>query len=493
MQAKRLIVCRRCASGFTVLVWAAAVLSGTTHPGATLQAEAFQTAPKDAVLSQQPTSEEPRPEEPRPEEPRPEEPRPQGIDERQLLRLIGQLGDPERSRREAATVAIESLGIEVLPQLEAQRPFMVGETAWRLAMLRTRLAEHAVATAIEPTRVPESLAGRPVLEAFEMVFAGGGGRLPLAADIDRSLVVAGSRDAVPRTYFEQLDQILAAADCLLDFSAETPRGVLIRPRRNGDPTHVATSAGPVRLEVVGVTAVPATQPQAIRLTLRVLWEPRMQPVMLQLPMASLIVETASGEVIPPKQRAAVAEVSPRGSQATATFTTLLSLPPASVTTLASLRGTLRMWVPAAEIAVRFPVSGSPQPPPPPQTLGDLTVRLESLIASDTQLTVRLRASYPPTEALASHRTWITSRPLACDVGGLPLAVVSDRVVDRDEQGLAREAVFALPEDTPQPSLRGTVSWQLPLAIRDFPVDFLLREIPLQSTPSSSDAENREGL
>lgn len=152
-----------------------------------------------------------------------------------------------------------------------------------------------------------------------------------------------------------------------------------------------------------------------------------------------------------------------------------------------------MWVPAAEIAVRFPVSGSPQPPPPAQTLGDLTVRLESLIASDTELTVRLRASYPPTEALASHRTWITSRPLACDVGGLPLAVVSDRVVDRDEQGLAREAVFALPEDTPQPSLRGTVSWQLPLAIRDFPVDFLLREIPLQSTPSSSDAENREGL
>ena len=100
--------------------------------------------------------------------------------------------------------------------------------------------------------------------------------------------------------------------------------------------------------------------------------------------------------------------------------------------------------------------------------------------------MRARADYPASEALASHRTWITGRELACWLDRQLLTPLSDRVVRRDERGLSREAVFALPEGIDPTAVYGQVRWRLPLAILEFPVDFRLQGIPL---PYSSDAKN----
>ena len=156
--------------------------------------------------------------------------------------------------------------------------------------------------------------------------------------------------------------------------------------------------------------------------------------------------------------------------------------------IASLRGTLTVWVAAGDVDARLPIGepGRPTRSPEEQQLGDARVRLIASEPSPEGLRVRAQAAYPASEALASHRTWITDRPLSGWIDGQPLAVASDRVVRRDDSGLTREAVLTTADGVAPAAIGGEVRWRLPLAIRKFPVDFQLRAIPL---PYSSDARN----
>ena len=404
----------------------------------------------------------------------------------QVARLVAELGDPQRSRRDQASQQLEALGIDVLPLLEMPLAMARGEAAWRLQTLRSRLSQRAVAEAIEPSRVVAAPLGMPLAGAFEAVFTSRGGRLPVDASAG---VGAAVTSAVPAgevsSYWEEVGRLLADGDCRLEETDVSPGGVRIRSRLAGEPAALATAAGPLRVELLRAAAVPPEQPRAVRLTLKVFWEPRMRPIMLQLPMASLIAEGEAGEVIPPRQRAAVVEASPRGDAGTVTVSVLLAAPAPALERIASLRGSFAVWVPAGDLELRLPLSeglrGASE-----QLAGDARVRLESSRVSREGLVVRLRADYPASDALASHRTWITRRELSCWLDRQPLTTLSDRVVRRDERGLAREAVFALPEGIDPAEVDGQVRWRLPLAIRKFPVDFQLRGIP---TPYSSDAKN----
>ena len=414
----------------------------------------------------------------------------------EATRLIRQLGDPQRSRREAATERLEAFGVGLLPLLDAATPQPPGgEAAWRLRMLRERLETRAIAAALEPTLVAASPAGTPVPEAFAAVFASAGGEIALAESVGAGKVVAETSQVTgaDHTYWEEVERLLEEAGGVLTSAGGDGDALLIRAyddknhRLEDDAASrpPTTAAGPLRVEVLRAVAVPPEQPRAMRLTLRVAWEPRLRPIMLQLPMGSLIAEGPAGEVVPPKQRQAVVEASPRGDRGWVSMSLLLDGPPATVDRVAILRGTLRMWVPASDVEARFPLASTSQEPVE-RRFGDAVVRLESASVGEQTLTVRLRADYSATEALASHRTWLAERRLQCHLQGAELRVVSDRVVRRDERGIAREAVFRLPEGSVSSATGAVISWRLPLAIRDVPVDFLLQGLPL---PSLSDAKN----
>jgi len=401
----------------------------------------------------------------------------------EIRRLIQQLGDPQRDRREAATARLETLGLETLPLMENELASARGEVAWRLRLLRSRVAERAVAAAIEPTRVAARPPGTPVAEAFETVFQSPGGRIAVDGTIPGETVLSTpSPTSGQSTYWEAIDRLLSAAGLCIEAAEAAPGGLQIRPLSKGQPPPTAAAAGPLRVEVVRAVAVPAEQPRVMRVMLRLIWEPRLKPIMIQLPMVSLVAEGEAGELVPPQQRTAVVEVSPRGSAGWAIVPVLLAAPTTPGASIGSLRGTLDVWVPAGDVDVRLPVENRLQRQT--QHLGDAKIRLESVALSPAELRVRTRADYPATEALASHRTWITSRLLRSTIGGQQLTVLSDRVVARDNRGIAREAVFAVPPGSESAATQGEVRWRLPFAIRKFPVEFLLHDIAL---PYPSDA------
>ncbi len=404
----------------------------------------------------------------------------------QAAELILQLNDPERHRREVATQELEALGSGLLPVLFSLDRSLPPEALWRLQLLKSRLENTAIAEAIEPSFATVSTPGTPLREALAALFEGPGGGFDLAEEISARSVVPPEHEAPPQksTYWEALNGLLAAGGCGLFASEQAPRRLVIRPWENGTQEPAAAAAGPLRIDVVRTAFAPMQTPQAVRVVVRTVWEPRLRPVMVRLPMSSIIAEGEAGEVLPPRQRLAVVEASPQGNSGWVSLPILLAQPPPALNMLSTLRGTVRVWLPAGDQTLRLSVD-TDQREPLRQQFGDAWVQMDPPTITDDTLTVRLTATYPASEALASHRTWITERPLSCECNRGMLDVLSDRVVARDDRGLSREAVFRLPPGERGPTLRAEVFWRLPLAIIDFPVDFVLRGISL---PYSSDAK-----
>jgi hypothetical protein len=400
--------------------------------------------------------------------------------------LISQLNDPERSRRELATEKLEALGSRLLPFLFSLDRSLPPEALWRLQLLKSRLENAAIAEAIEPSSATVSAPGTPLREALAALFEGPAGGFDLTDEIAASSVVPPEHETPPQksTYWEALNGLLAAGGCGLFASEQAPRRLVIRPWENGTQEPAAAAAGPLRIDVVRTAFAPMQTPQAVRVVVRTVWEPRLRPVMVRLPMSSIIAEGEAGEVLPPRQRLAVVEASPQGNSGWVSLPILLAQPPPALNMLSTLRGTVRVWLPAGDQTLRLSIN-TDQREPLRQQFGDAWVQMDPPTIVDGTLTVRLTATYPASEALASHRTWITERSLSCECNQEMLDVLSDRVVARDDRGLSREAVFRLPPGVSGPPLRAEVSWRLPLAIIDFPVDFMLRGISL---PYSSDAK-----
>lgn len=426
----------------------------------------------------------------------------------EVAALLPLLADPSRELRELATKRITSLGPGVLPLLEDAEAAAGGEAAWRLRGIRHRLQQEAVAEAVEPTRVAASGPDMPFTEACAAVFASRGGAIPLAGGLqtaDRPVdpmplqpLATGSAFGTT-TYWEEVEALLVRGDFRLTSDQAAPGQLLMRPREPEDPATRSAACGPLWVELLRLQPVPADAPRGLRGMLRVVWEPRMEPVMVRLPMASLIAEGPGGEVVPPQQRASVVEGNVRPRVGWVDLPVLLKPAPPAVDRLATLRGTVEIWLPAAESDVHFQLDEVGRLPIV-RRLGEATVQLdavtfavqeelrgESGLRRRGRLTVRMTASYPASEALQSHHTWITLRPIRCEIGDASVDGEDQRVVRRDDRGLTREAVFLVPlADAAPGEAKGAdllprglrVSWGLPLAVRRTRIDVRFANIPL---------------
>jgi hypothetical protein len=418
--------------------------------------------------------------------------------------LLPLLSDPSREVRQAATDRIERLGPLVLPLLDEPNLTAGGEAVWRLRGIRRQLQHQAVEDAIEPTRVASSLGNLPIAEGLAAVFASRGGSIPVvaslqAADQGPEQPAEGGQGVDASTYWEVVRRILTRGGCRLGSDAAQPRKLLIRPQEPGEPAVRTDACGPLFVELLRLQPLPAEAPRALRGMLRVVWEPRLSPVLVRLPMASLMADGPGGEILPPAQRSSVNEGTVRPQASWIDLPLLLEAAPPSVESLAVLRGTLELWLLAAETEVVFRLDEVGRLPSV-RRLGEASVTLEAATLDGEEiphgpagsrrlgrLTVRMSVAYPASEALQSHHTWITRPPIRCHAGDDVVASESDRVVRRDDHGLTREAVFRVPlaesisgeaEGMGMPPRGLRIAWRLPLAVRRTRIDFHLEDIPL---------------
>lgn len=248
-----------------------------------------------------------------------------------------------------------------------------------------------------------------------------------------------------------------------------------------------TIAGPLTVAVQQVDRL-GTNGQRL-LLLRVGWQPQLAPVLLRLPLASVVAEGPAGEAVPPLSRRGVIEPLLTTTRRWVELPIRLGPPPAGLAVLESLRGTIDCWLPgfAHRFTLPLPDLAADQPdaassPAPTTSLGGVTVRCEAWSCGPTaagrQARVRLSARFAEaSEALASHRDWLADRhaELLLPTGEVVNAA-SHRVVSRSRQGLVVEAVFPLPDAGVLPGSR--LAWRLPLGVTRVPFDFWLKSIPL---------------
>jgi len=330
-------------------------------------------------------------------------------------------------------------------------PLFLGRLAFFVA------AAMPLATAAEPS---------PAASVPRLVIGLGSGRLAARESSERALLALGPA---------ALPAITEAGTGAVGEAAFRLRG--IRRALEEQAAAEAVASGTITVELAGVEPTGGEAATGARIRLRIGWEEGRPPLVMKLPLASIVAEGDHGEAMQPPQRAAVIEAAIPADRSWVEVPIVLGQPSPPLESLAVLRGTVDVWLTGMEHSFTFSgldarfVGGFPRRS---LRLGQATVSIDELVRRRDRLLVTATIHYDtPTEALASHRSWLARRPLellAAD--GQPVAPLSQVVRSRSERGLTASAEFATHAGGER------LRWKLPIAIHEEPVDFAIRRIPL---------------
>jgi hypothetical protein len=443
-------------------------------------------------------------------------------------RLLQQLDSGSLATRDRAERDLIALGPTVLPMVARARQTATAEAGFRLDGILQRLERLAAERAVEPTMVSFSVENLSCRDALATLFNQTGSRIELGPSVATG-EAGESRISVSferATFWEAMTAVLDTAGLSLEHDTDPP-GLRIVPAaaavtpdavlgRIGTAALPAVAAGPLRVAVAGIEPVGPpvepgeSRPRGARVILRVTWEPRLEPLLIRLPMRSLVAEGPAGEAMPPAQRASVVEALVPTSRQWLDLPALLAAPAHPLESLGMLRGTMVVWLAGMEhtfLFQPFQFKGVSQSAARPALdaaypaldaaypaldaarhsksgrlrVAQAEVRLLDVAYQEGQVLVRASVTYDaPSEALASHHTWLQSRKIEVfHADGRPLKQVDQRVETRSDQGMTAAATFALP-----PAASGgqaealQIRWRLPIAIHEVPIDFALRNLPL---------------
>lgn len=220
---------------------------------------------------------------------------------------------------------------------------------------------------------------------------------------------------------------------------------------------------------------PVADGRRIRIPVRVTWGPAVEPLAMRLPVGTIMADGPAGEALPPVQRQAIVEPLIAAGATTASLPLILTQVDPPLESLATLRGTLTLWIAGREHDFEIPLDGSPRS----LRVGRASVAVLAAATQEDHLEIMASITFDePSEALASHRPWLAARGIdVVGPDGQLLPRTEQRTAARSERGLTAVASFTLPAHGG--GLRGlSMRWRLPMAIHEVPVDFLVRDVPL---------------
>jgi hypothetical protein len=327
--------------------------------------------------------------------------------------LVGKqgLGHEEMAKRDAAEKALVALGPEVLEHLPTVTPRMPAEDQVRLKRVRKVLEDAVVATATQPSVV--TLAGEmPLSEAIGQISKQTGNKL---VDYRERFNQEGADpkikvDLKGVSFWQALDTVLDAAGLTLynydedrNALAFTSRGDTARPRLGS-----GSYSGLFRLEPARIEAtrdLKASSMHALRLTVDAVWEPRVTPIVLEVPLADISAKDEQGKAIDIDRSEGTLEVPVEGSGAGVEIDFPLSAPPRSVKTIASLKGKLTA-VSLGKVET-FEFADIDKARDVRLERGGVIVIVESCRKNGDVYDINLRVRFDQAaNALESHRAWI---------------------------------------------------------------------------------------
>lgn len=395
--------------------------------------------------------------------------------------LIRRLSHGTLVVRDTAATALGRRGRSALAEIEEAIPLAEGEAAFRLTRLAAAIALAETSRQTEPSVVTLALTDQPLEQLAQQIMIQTGNQILVP---DNAAVFSLTCNQLP--FWDTMEKLAAvtAGRIVLD---DRPPGLGIAPGGSAaGPVFPAAIADLIRVAVHRIDRLGPDGDRGFRIVLRVAWEPRLTPLIVRLPLASIVAESEDGATIRQPSRLGVVEPFINAKRCWVDLPVVLSRPPAGVTRLASLRGTVEMWLPGFSHRFRLPLTprGS-EMAKPSNCLGTMTAELEewwpTVTPAGQGLTLRATAQLAePSAACESHRGWLADRvPTLLPPSGPAVTTLHHRVVGRSSRGLTVETTFLPP--LPGPDDRLQVSWQLPVGISRLPADFWLVNIPLESS------------
>jgi hypothetical protein len=397
--------------------------------------------------------------------------------------LVGKqgLGSVELAKRDAAEKALVELGPDVLQHLPTVTPRTAAEDKLRLQRVRNALEGTAIAAATKASSV--TLSGEMLFsEAIAKISEQTGNKLTDYRErfnqerADPKINV--SLDKAP--FWKALDTVLDAAGMTI-YNYDEEKGSLAFTSRGDNAVPRLTSgsySGLFRLEPTKIEAtrdLKQSQMHALRLTVDALWEPRMRPIVIEVPLADISAKDDSGNDIGIDKSEGTLEVPVEGNGAAVEIEFPLEAPARSVKSLASLKGKATAVVLGKVEAFEFVDIDKVKSAE--QERGGVVVLVENCRKNGDVYDISLRVRYDrAANALQSHRGWIYNNECyLVDAKGRRVenAGLEATLLARNEVGMSYK--FNLDRATPA---NCKFIYKTPAAIIRIPVEFELKNIDL---------------
>jgi hypothetical protein len=396
--------------------------------------------------------------------------------------LVRQLDAREQAKREAAEKELIALGPDVLPLLPALTTRTPAEVRNRLTRVRNALTKAEIEAATKPALV--NLSGEMLFsEAAASIAEQTGNKL---VDYRERFNQEGSDpkitvDLKEVPFWQALDTVLDAASLTI-YNYDEEQGALAYTSRGDDAVPrlgKASYSGLFRLEPTRIEAVrdlKNSSMHSLKLVTDAIWEPRVRPIVLEVPLSDLSATDEKGGEIGIDRAEGTLEVPVEGTNAAVEIELPLVAPARSVTQVGSIKAKMTAVVLGKVETFEFPDLDKLKSAELER--GGVTVTVESCRKNGDIYDVSMRVRFDKAaNALESHRGWIYNNECyLIDPKGQrnENAGLEATLLDTNEVGLSYK--FDLGENV-SPAKHKFV-YRTPAAVIKIPVEFELKGIDL---------------
>lgn len=336
--------------------------------------------------------------------------------ELQVAELIEELDAAQQRARQSAEDQLIEIGIELLEHLPDIDDRMPRETRTRLKRVRTRLEKLAASEASKASLV--TLEGKFKLsEAIQQIQEQTGNRIVdfrerFGQPVDELEVHLALKKA---PFWQAIQQLIEQANLsIYPYSGESMTLALVAddPNATSLPVYWSTDKA-FRFAAVSAVArrdLREFNETSLRLGIEVMWEPRLMPIVIRLPLDKLEAVGDNGEQIKVAASGETLESPVQPSVAAVELSIHLGLPTREVQLIKQFSAELSAVVPGR--ATTFEFADLAKARNVSKTQGGVTVTLVDTRENGAVKEVRVAIRYDQAfDALDSHRSWIFENEL----------------------------------------------------------------------------------
>lgn len=388
--------------------------------------------------------------------------------------LLRQLESDELEKRDMAETELIKLGQPALRLLPTITPQTSGELKIRLQRIRKELESSKVETFFEASTV--NLQGTMKLgEVLNKMKEQTGNAIKLQSG-DAAGNVEVTVDWKDTPFFEAVDDLIIQRSLrLVPFASTNAELVLATANEAEMPSPHIT--GPFRVDVSGVECARTfgTQLDGVtRLSFVFSWEPRLDPVFMQIPMNTVLAKTSDGKELRASNPNAAPEIRLNIGGSSAQVDIQTERIDRKIQQLDSITGQLVISVPGEKHQYEFKKFGSGKKQT--QRHGDVGVTLEGMQRNGKVYEMRLFVEFGDSQgALDSFRGWILSNhAYILDANDKQLENVGYQTYGAGDNGVGVSYMFQLNGDLDAYRL----IYESPSSMRKQTISYELKDIPL---------------